>query len=245
VTGARRGIGRATVEMLAGYGANVWACARKEDEAFEEDMAELAAKYRVWIEPVYFDLGSEDEIKQGFKKIRAGRRTMDALCNVAGVSTPYRRFQMIPMKDFREVFEANFFGQVALTQLVSRTMMQQRSGSIVNVSSIAGSDGFFASADYDSSKAAVIGMTRQEARELGQFGIRVNHVSPGVTETEMLAKEQSAMLDSLLPAVALGRFGRPEEIAQVIAFLCSDMSSYITAQEIRVDGGATSPKATW
>ena len=245
ITGARRGIGRATVEIFAQHGANIWACIRKPDELFENDMALLANKYNVRISVICFDLQESKQITDGFKSIRASKEKVDILCNVAGVNTDYRRFQMISRDDYRNVMEANLFGHIELTQMISRLMMTNKSGSIINVSSIAGTDGFFASCDYVASKAAIIGATKQQARELGKFNIRVNHVSPGVTDTDMLNHEQGEQLNSILPAIALGRFAQKEEIAKAILFLASDLATYITGQELRVDGGATSPRAMW
>lgn len=245
ITGARRGIGRATLDLFAAHGANIWACARQPDRAFEEHIEKIENQYNVWIKPIYFDLQRQEEIVAAVQKIRECRSTIDVLCNIAGANSPYRRFQMIPLADYKSLFESNFFGPVFLTQHVSRVMMMQHKGSIIYVSSIAGSDGFFASCDYVATKAAVMGATRQQARELGEFGIRVNHVSPGVIETEMLNYENRDALDSILPAIALKRFGKANEIADVMLFLASDLASYITGQEIRVDGGTTSPRATW
>lgn len=245
ITGSNRGIGRAIVEVFAQNGATIWACARKYHEAFEADMKGLEQKYGVAIHPVYFELTDSSQVKDGVKKIKAFGLPIDVLVNNAGVNSPYRRFQMIPMEGFRQVFEANFFGGMELTQLISRLMMKNKKGSIVHIASIAATDGFFASCDYVASKAAILGAATQQARELGGSGIRVNVVSPGVTDTEMLFHENEEMLQSILPGVMLGRFGDPEEIANAVLFLASDLSSYITGEEIRVDGGCRPPKTTW
>lgn len=247
ITGSNRGIGKSIVEVFARNSSNgkIYACARTQTETFESEMNQLASKYNVEIEPLYFDLTDSSSIKAAVKKIRKEKQTIDVLVNNAGINSPYRRFQMIPMDDFRKMFEANVFGHLELTQMISRIMMQKKDGSIINVSSIAGTDGFFASCDYVASKAAIMGITVQQARELGGFGIRVNHIAPGVTETDMVMKEDQEKLEILPPAIMLGRFGRSVEIANAILFLASDLSSYITGQELRVDGGSSAPKSTW
>lgn len=247
ITGSNRGIGYEILKTIASYSrkGKIYACARKMNESFERNLQELTLKYDVDIEPLYFDLTDGDSVKKAVKEIKRSESGVDILVNNAGINTPYRRFQMIPIEDYRKAMEANTFGHVQLTQYISRIMMQNKKGSIINISSIAGTDGFYASCDYVASKAAIMGITVQEARELGKFGIRVNHVAPGVTCTEMIEGNNDSMLESLKPAIMLGRFGRPEEIANVVLFLASDLSSYITGQEIRVDGGSSAPRAMW
>ena len=141
ITGARRGIGRATVEVFAKNGANVWACARAKDEAFEADMSQLAEKYGVEIMPVYFDVTNEAEVKQAIQTIRKPKMSIDVLVNVAGIVGDVASFQMSSMDSIREVMETNFFAVTLLTQYVTRLMTRQNKGSIIYVSSIAGLDG--------------------------------------------------------------------------------------------------------
>ena len=237
ITGARRGIGRTTVEVFASNGANIWACARKQDDLFEKDMAELAARYNVEIWPVYFDTTNEEQIKAAIMAVRKMKRPIDVLVNVAGLVEDSTSFTMTAMDKMKKVFEVNFFGLTLLTQYVSRLMIRQNSGSIINISSIAGIDGTPAQYEYASSKAAVIGGVRQLARELAQYNIRVNAVAPGIVDTEMGGHIKQELKDSVLASVMMGRVARPEEISNVCMFLASDLSSYMTGQIIRVDGG--------
>lgn len=245
VTGSNRGIGRTIVETLAAHGAAVFACARKPDEAFEADMAELARSRGVAIRPVYFDFADKDGMTRAVREIRSEKRPIDILVNNAGVLSPYRRFLMTPTDDVRKLFEVDFFAQMDFTQLMARLMQRNQAGSIVYISSIASLDTFFSSYDYAACKAAVNAALRQQARELGESGIRVNGVAPGVIETDMIKDVDAESKQSLLPAIQLGRFGTRQDVANVVLFLASELSSYMTGQILRVDGGISPPRAYW
>ena len=237
VTGARRGIGYKTVEVLASNCANIWACARKEDEEFESNMSALASKYNVEIWPVYFDATDEKQIKTAVMTIKKQKRTIDALVNMAGVAEESTSFVMTSLDKMKKVFDVNFWGVTVLTQYISRLMSRQGKGSIINISSIAGIDGTPAQYEYASSKAAVIGAVKHLARELAQYNIRVNGIAPGLIDTDMGHQVDDHLRKKVLSKVIMNRLGTPEEIANVVAFLASDLSSYITGQIIRVDGG--------
>lgn len=237
ITGARRGIGRATVEVFAENGANIWACARNQDETFEADMAQISMKYGVSIWPVYFDVTNEEQMKAAIHNIRKTKLPVDILVNVAGVADESTSFTMSTMDKMKHTFEVNFFAVTMLTQYVSRIMMRQGSGSIVNITSVAGIDGSPGQYEYVGSKAAIIGGTKELAREFGQYNIRVNAVAPGMIETSMGAQIGDELKNATLQQVIMKRMGKPEEIAHVIAFLASDKASFITGQVIRVDGG--------
>lgn len=237
ITGAAGGIGRSTVECFAANGANIWACELRGSEKFEKDMADLAEKYGVWIETVYFDVTDEEQVKSAVKRIRSKKCNIDVLANVAGIVAPSTSFPMTDMAKIKKVFEVNFFALTLLTQYVSRLMIRQNSGSIVNIASIAGIDGDPAQYEYAASKAAVIGGTKKLARELAPNNIRVNAIAPGMIQTEMGAHIEDNLRDEILAKVMMKRMGKPEEIANAIAFVASDMASYMTGQVIRVDGG--------
>ena len=146
--------------------------------------------------------------------------------------------QMMPMQDARLLFEVNFFAPFQLMQLVSRLMMRQPGGgAIVNMSSMAAFDGVEGEAVYGATKAALAAMSKSLAKELGRFKVRVNCIAPGVTETPLISGMSEAVLKRDSDSTYLRRLGRPEDVANMAAFLISDAAAYITGQVIRVDGG--------
>lgn len=237
ITGARRGIGRATVEVCAENGANIWACARKRDNAFEKDMTQLAEAHGVQIDPVYFDLTDEAQIKQAIKQIQSTKRPVDILVNNAGAVAQSTSFSMTSIGKMKELFDVNFFSQMLLTQYAARLMMRRHSGSVVNLTSIAALDGEPAQLEYIGSKAAIAGATKKLAIELGESGIRVNVVAPGVIDTDMGNEMHPELMERIISNTVMKRLDQAREIANVIAFLASDKASYVTGQIIRVDGG--------
>lgn len=236
ITGAHRGIGRATVECFAGYGANIWACARRPGEAFEKDMAQLAQRYSVWIKPVYFDLVDSEEMTAAVKRILSEKLPLDVLVNNAGMPHGGTLFTT-SMAKLQEVFTVNFFAQIALMQYFGKYMLRKKSGSIINIASVGGLEhepGYLA---YGSSKASLIWATRSVAKELASHGVRVNAVAPGLVNTEMGSFRNQSELEKVLSRTPAGRMGNPDEIAETIAFLASDKASYITGEVLSVDGG--------
>lgn len=238
ITGANRGIGKATLEKFAQSGINVWACIRKENLEFENFCKELENKYHVWVRVVSFDLRDENEIKKGIKSILAEKQPIDILVNNAGMAHG-ALFQMTSMETIKEVYQVNFFAHIQIIQMVSKNMMKNKKGSIINVASVGGieaSPGYLA---YGSSKASLIWTTRMLARELGTYGIRVNAVAPGSTDTKMGYYKSQEELEKVLAKTSLGRMADPEEIADGIYFLASDAASYITGDILKIDGGRT------
>lgn len=237
ITGCNRGIGKATLAAFVEEGASVFACVRKQSVEFDNYVSELESKHNAKIYKIYFDLSSEAEIDKGMKEIYSYKIPIDILVNCAGIVNQSRLFTMMRLEDIKKLFQVNFFAQMQITQFISRLMMRQKSGSIINIASIAGIDGTLAELDYVSSKAALIGATKRLAIELGQFNIRVNAVAPGATETDMLSNMTDQLRDRTANELILGRLGRPSEIANAVVFLASDKASYITNQVLRVDGG--------
>ena len=237
ITGANRGIGNAIVRKFAENGCNIWACARTCNKAFEEKMQQIADQNGVQIWPVYFELSDFEQIKASFKEIYKTKLSIDILVNAAGIVNT-ELFQMTSIQEMRKVFDVNFFGPIQLTQLVLKAMTRQKSGSIINISSVAGQDANPTNCTYGSSKSAINSFSRILASEIGRLGIRVNVVAPGPTDTDMIERVKAKVGDSMLDRCAMERLAKPDEIAETVVFLASDKASFINGQIIRVDGGA-------
>jgi 3-oxoacyl-[acyl-carrier protein] reductase len=237
ITGCNRGIGKATMEVFAKNGADIFACVRKERTEFTEEIQRLMSENKVEIIPLYFDLTDEVAMKAAVAAIRKTHKAVDVLVNNAGIITENALFQMTPIDNMRKLFEVNFFAQMQFTQYISRLMQRNKRGSIINFSSIVALDGSPGQLEYVGSKAAIIGATKTLAREFGVDNIRVNAVAPGLIETDMGNKFDNDYANTLVKLSDLARRGKPEEIANVVLFLASDLSTFLTGQVIRVDGG--------
>ena len=243
VTGSNRGIGLAIVELFAENNANIWACARSQSDEFEQKLQGLSSKYDVDIRPVYFDVSDDDAVRKAVRNIGKEVQSIDILVNNAGISVE-RLFSMTSIDLMRKTLDVNFLPQVRLAQMVVRYMIKNKAGSIVNVASVSGMDNETGGMAYGSSKAAVLYSSQIMAAELGTYGIRVNAVSPGFIDTDMW-KGREEVKKKILSETPLHRQGMPKEVAQVILFLASDMASYITGQNIVVDGGRKRVGNTW
>lgn len=236
ITGCNRGIGKAILEDFAKHGSDVFAVIRKENAEFTIYCDNLSKQYQVEIQIVYADFEDEEQVKQAAKTILGRKKPIDILVNNIGISNPLNMLTMTKMETIKDAFQVNLFSTLLFTQLISKGMMRKKSGSIIFISSSAAYDGG-ANVEYSASKAALIGASRRLAVELGAFHIRVNVVAPGLTATDMgnsMSPEDEAIA---LNKNIMKRKGKPEEIADAVVFLASDMSSFITGQVMRVDGG--------
>lgn len=236
ITGCNRGIGKEILSLFASEGASIIACVRKETPDFISFISELSLKYAVSIESLAFDISDEEEIKAAMKSLVQKKVKIDILVNNAGIAAG-AFLQMTSMKQLREVFQINFFSHVLITQLVSRIMLKEKKGCIINMGSIAGLENFAGYTAYGSSKAALMYFTKTIARELAPYNIRVNSIAPGLTDTGMAGQMEDKAWKEMVGRSDLNRLGDPKEIAELALFLASDKSSFITGQIIRADGG--------
>ena len=236
ITGCLKGIGRSTLEIFAKSGSNIWACALSPDEEFDVFCRKLALENNVWIRPVYFDLLDQEQIKAALKLIATDKKPVDVLVNIAGM-TKDALFHMIPIDQMKMIFEVNFFSQMYITQFITKLMLRQKSGSVINISSISALDGSYGQLSYSASKAALIGATKTLSAELAEKGIRVNALAPGVIGTDMVKLVPEETIQKHITQMKIKRLGNVEEVSKAILFLASDLSAYITGQVIRIDGG--------
>ena len=235
ITGASRGIGRAIALELASSGADVIVNYGGNTEAANEVVTKIQTMGRRAIAvKANVAVGSEVEemvafILQQFDKI-------DILVNNAGITRDNLLMRM-KEEEFDEVINTNLKGVFHCIKAVTRPMMKQRSGRIINISSVVGVLGNAGQANYVAAKAGVIGLTKSVARELASRNITVNCVAPGFIETDMTAKLNDEMKQSLLKQIPLGSLGQPEQIAKAVRFLATDEASYMTGQTLHVDGG--------
>ena len=233
VTGASRGIGLAIATKLASEGADV---AILSTSVKEELAAKLSAELGVQVKSYACNVADSETVQTVFKQIIADMGTVDILVNNAGIT---RDGLLMRMKDedFDAVIATNLRSVFLCTRAVSRTMMGNRSGHIVNVSSINALRGQAGQSNYAAAKAGVIGLTRTNAMELAPRGITVNAVAPGFIDTDMTAKLGAEIREKYASQIPLGRLGQPEDVAKLVVFLASDDAKYITGQIIGVDGG--------
>ena len=237
VTGCNKGIGKKILEVFSANGATVFACVRNIDEEFKSFLNKLKQKFNNQIIPVQFDLNDEKKIKEAANIILTSNKSIDILVNnAATIHTSI--FQMTPIKKLKELFEVNFFSQTIFTQYILKSMVKNKKGSIVYISSSSALDGNEGRSAYSSAKAAIIAHAKVLSRELGMHNIRVNSIAPGLTNTDMMKKNhQEKIINEMISRISLRRIANPEEIANVVLLLSSDLTSYITGQVIRVDGG--------
>lgn len=236
ITGCNRGIGRAVLDRMSAEGASVFAVVRKEAPEFTEYCASLAEERGVDIRIVCADFEEEDQVTAAAKSILKTKCRIDVLVNNVGIAFPQRMLAMTRMDEVRRSFQVNVFSGMLFTQLISKSMMRNRQGSVIFLSSSAAFDGG-ANIEYSAGKAAVLGETRRLAVELGGFGIRVNAIAPGLTDTDMGAITSEEVMAAALSRNIMKRMGKPEEIADAAVFLASDLSRFMTGQTLRVDGG--------
>lgn len=235
VTGATRGIGRAIALKFGEIGFNVVASYRSNHEEAEKLKAELESM-GVQVALVCGDVSKDADAKNLIETAKSTFGTIDVLVNNAGITKDGLILRM-KEEDFDQVIDVNLKGTFNCLKHVTPVMVKQRGGKIINVSSVVGITGNAGQVNYSASKAGIIGMTKSLAKELGGRGINVNAVAPGYISTDMTSVLTDSVKEKIQDNIPLKRLGQPNDVAEVVVFLASAASDYVTGQVINIDGG--------
>jgi 3-oxoacyl-[acyl-carrier protein] reductase len=235
VTGGSRGIGRAIACTLAAAGANVTIFYAGNQTAAKETLTEME---NIGCSGMIFqvDVADREQVETAMKQVILQWGRIDILVNNAGITRDHLLLRLTE-EDWDQVVQTNLKGVFLCTKAVTRTMMKQKSGRIINVSSVVGVMGNPGQANYVAAKAGVIGFTKAIAKELASRGITVNAIAPGFIQTDMTSILDEEVKKQILAAIPLGRFGTTADVAELVRFLASDAANYITGQTLHIDGG--------
>ena len=235
ITGGSRGIGRGIAKIFAQQGANVaftYSSSVTEANQLEEELKTFGVKVKGY----QSNAADFNQCEQLVEEVVKDFGTVDILINNAGITKDTLLMRMSE-EDFDKVIQVNLKSVFNITKAAQKIMLKQRKGSIINISSVVGVQGNAGQANYAASKAGILGFTKSVALEMGSRNIRCNAIAPGFIETEMTAALKPEIVEGWRNAIPLKRGGQPEDVANACVFLASDLSSYITGQVLRVDGG--------
>ena len=235
VTGSSRGIGRGIVEKFLSEGAAVWGLCSKPSAA-KEELEKFAAEHNTAFHEICADVGNEEQLSEVVKAALAEAGGFDVLVNNAGITRDGLSFRM-KKADWDDVLRINLTSAFIVCQIISNDMIRKRAGSIINMASIVGIHGNGGQVNYSASKGGLIAYSKSLAAEVGSRGVRVNAIAPGFIATDMTGALKEDLQKIMIDRTLLKRAGTPEDIANTALYLASDLSSYVTAQVIGVDGG--------
>ncbi len=234
ITGASRGIGKAISICFAEQGARLILTGRNladlevvKNELQKNDSPHLA---------IYMDVTNPLDIKELFDHLSKEKILLDVIVNNAGIMVD-ATLQMVKLEMIKDIFDTNISGTILPTQFALKSFIRKRKGSVINLSSIIGTNGNLGQTIYGSSKAAIIGFTKSLSKEVAPLNIRVNAIAPGFIDTDMIKNMDEKFFEKNKSAIGMKRLGKPEDVAKVALFLASDLSDYVTGQVIGVDGG--------
>ncbi len=235
ITGGSRGIGKEIALALAKEGNNIAISYGNNEESAMKVVNEIKS-FGVEALAVKADVSISEDVTNLIKSVEEGLGTIDILVNNAGITKDNLLIRMTEA-DWDSVMDVNLKGVFLCTKAVSRSMMKRRYGKIINITSVVGITGNPGQGNYSASKAGVIGFTKSMAKELASRGIRVNAVAPGFIETDMTDVLKEELKEEMLKTIPLSTMGKPSDIANLVVFLASEKSDYITGQIIKIDGG--------
>ena len=234
ITGASSGIGKETALTFARNGANLILISRNEEKL--KKLSKDLEKFNVLVDYYAIDITNAELLKNLFSQLKKSKVIIDIVINNAGIMED-AVLQMVKTESIKRTFDTNVFALIDVSKRASRLMIRNKKGSIINLSSIIGSNGSKGQSIYSASKAAVIGFTKSLSKELGPLNIRVNSIAPGFIMTGMTEGITDCVIQENLKSISMGRLGTTKDVANVILFLASDLSEYVTGQVIGVDGG--------